>query len=716
MTSKKDIYDVIIIGIGPAGLTASIYASRYKLKNLVVGKILAGELANAKRVENYPGFNSISGLELGEKWLEQVKNLGATVLTKEVGRIDKLKEKEANFLVVIDDKEQYKTKALIVATGSERRRLNIPGEKEFMGRGVSYCTTCLPPEEEVVVNNSLTAIGDIGITKKVLTMNGSFQNIKEIMARDYDGKMVEVKTRFFTEPVKLTANHPVLVTKIRNNYHQKLTVIEKPQWKEAGKLENDDALMYPLITKVEDKKILKFSEVLNVEVVKGKVKNNQETHTSLRLKDKILINKSFLRLVGYYLAEGSITHEGVNIYFNKDEKKYIKDTTGLIKEVFSLKPFVKRENNVARICIFSTLVRDLFYSLFGKLAPYKKIPHWMLFLPQEKQAELIKGWYRGDGCIREKDFCIVTTSRKLAYQTRDIFLRFKTIPSLQMRKKVKLNQCPGMIGKRKIRFKHDKYHIAIGGPSLIKMSQILGIKHPLLSKRKRTNRHAFIKNKYLYLPIRQTKKSDYKGQVYNLAVKNNNTFIAKNFIVHNCDSPFFRNKNVVLIGGSDSAVSGAIHTAQYAKKTTIIYRGEKLRAEPIWLEEWHKLEAKGKGGVIYNTNIIKVLGENKVTGVRLDHPYQGKTVVPADGVFVEIGGVPGTTLIQPLGVDIDEAGYVKVNDSMETNIHGLFCAGDMIDKSKIIKQAIIAMGQGARAAASAFKFIKKETAPQVRGI
>jgi thioredoxin reductase (NADPH) len=319
------IYDVIIIGVGPAALTASIYASRYQLTNLVVGKNLGGEIANAHKVENYPGFLSISGLDLAEKWKQHAEALGGHILIKEVGKVDRATDSSGGFLVKLTDDKVYRTTALIVTTGSERRRLNIPGETQYVGRGVSYCTTC--------------------------------------------------------------------------------------------------------------------------------------------------------------------------------------------------------------------------------------------------------------------------------------------------------------------------------------------------------------------------------------------------------DSPFYRQKTVALIGGSDSAVSGSIHTGEYAAKIYIIYRGDKLRAEPVWIQEWEKLVAKKQGETIYNTNPLEILGDGtKVTGLKLDRPYQDKEVLPVDGVFVEIGGVPGTALVQPLGVKIDDTGHVIVSDKMETNIPGLFCAGDMTDRSRTMKQAITAMAQGATAAASAYRYLKNETAPQIRGI
>lgn len=132
-------FDLIIIGAGPAGLTASIYASRYKLSNLVIGKILGGTMTWAHRVENYPGFVSIPGTELAQKMGEQVKGLGVEILAENVAKIEKA---EKDFRLTTEGNQVFETKALIVATGTERRKLNIPGEQEYLGKGVSYCCTC----------------------------------------------------------------------------------------------------------------------------------------------------------------------------------------------------------------------------------------------------------------------------------------------------------------------------------------------------------------------------------------------------------------------------------------------------------------------------------------------------------------------------------------------------------------------------------------------
>lgn len=132
------IYDLIIIGLGPSGVTAGIYAHRYELKTLMLGKEFGGIANEAYKVENYPGFTSIKGLDLMEKFKESADYLKIPYELKDVEKIEKVDD---IFNVFTGDKT-YQAKALIMATGTEVKRLNIPGEKELAGRGVSYCATC----------------------------------------------------------------------------------------------------------------------------------------------------------------------------------------------------------------------------------------------------------------------------------------------------------------------------------------------------------------------------------------------------------------------------------------------------------------------------------------------------------------------------------------------------------------------------------------------
>jgi len=138
MMSKE--YDIIIIGGGPAGLSAGIYASRARLRTLLIEKgMFGGLIANAELVENYPGFpEGISGFDIGERMSQQASKFGLETLSAEVTGVDLLKD-----IKIINTTEgDFSTRAVIIASGAERKRLGVPGEDIFINRGVSYCATC----------------------------------------------------------------------------------------------------------------------------------------------------------------------------------------------------------------------------------------------------------------------------------------------------------------------------------------------------------------------------------------------------------------------------------------------------------------------------------------------------------------------------------------------------------------------------------------------
>lgn len=134
--------DVIIIGSGPAGLTAAIYASRAELKGLVIEKssISGGQIINTYEVDNYPGIPGISGFELANRFREHCDRLGMEFAEGEVAKITVEENGVKN--VILEDGTVYQTKTVIIAGGVENRKLEVPGEEELAGMGVSYCATC----------------------------------------------------------------------------------------------------------------------------------------------------------------------------------------------------------------------------------------------------------------------------------------------------------------------------------------------------------------------------------------------------------------------------------------------------------------------------------------------------------------------------------------------------------------------------------------------
>ena len=197
------MYDLIIIGGGPAGLTAGIYAQRARLKTLLLEKeIVGGQIAVSDVIENYPGFSSISGAELMEKFEQHAKGLGLEIKLTDVTDVqDKGKEK-----IVKTSEGDLITKAVIVATGAKPRRLGVPGEKEFTGKGVSYCATCDGPffkgQQVLVVGGGDTAIKEAVYLSKIASTVYLAHRRDQLRAE----KIIQEKA-FSTPNIKMLLSH-----------------------------------------------------------------------------------------------------------------------------------------------------------------------------------------------------------------------------------------------------------------------------------------------------------------------------------------------------------------------------------------------------------------------------------------------------------------------------------------------------------------------------
>ncbi|MBB4826570.1 thioredoxin reductase (NADPH) [Sporosarcina luteola] len=157
--STEKIYDVIIIGAGPAGMTAAVYTSRGSLSTLMLERgIPGGQMANTEEIENYPGFESILGPDLSKKMMDHAKRFGAEYAYGDVNEIIDGEE----YKTIISGKKQYKARSIIISTGAEYRKMGIPGEKELQGRGVSYCAVCdgafFKDKELVVIGGGDSAV------------------------------------------------------------------------------------------------------------------------------------------------------------------------------------------------------------------------------------------------------------------------------------------------------------------------------------------------------------------------------------------------------------------------------------------------------------------------------------------------------------------------------------------------------------------------------
>lgn len=168
-----------------------------------------------------------------------------------------------------------------------------------------------------------------------------------------------------------------------------------------------------------------------------------------------------------------------------------------------------------------------------------------------------------------------------------------------------------------------------------------------------------------------------------------------------CDGPLYANKQVLVVGGGDTAVEEANFLTRFAASVTIVHRRDKFRAQSVLVK---RVEVNPKIRIMYNTTVKSILGESKVAGVVLSCAVTGEdSLLPVDGVFVLIGQVPSTSYLQG-ALPVDDNGYVYAADDLSTSLPGVFVAGDI--RQKELRQVATAVGDGALAAYSVDKYLE----------
>lgn len=170
-----------------------------------------------------------------------------------------------------------------------------------------------------------------------------------------------------------------------------------------------------------------------------------------------------------------------------------------------------------------------------------------------------------------------------------------------------------------------------------------------------------------------------------------------------CDAFFYEDKIVAVIGGSDSANTAALYLADIAKKVYQIYRGNELRGDLTWIDQ---VKSNKKIEIIYNTNVIDIIGEKQVSGIKLDKEFKEKDILDVDGIFVEVGSKPDRELIDQLSLEVDNSGYIETKQNQTTSCDGVWAAGDITTGSDNFRQIITACSEGSIAAQSIYKYLQ----------
>ncbi len=258
-------YDLVIIGAGPAGLTAAIYAARYKLSTLVVGEQIGGMAAEADEICNFPSYKKIIGIELTKKMIEQVENLGVEIKNSYA---DSIKKIDSQFLVKTNSTE-YKAKKIILATGTEKRKLGLKNEDKFLGKGISYCATC----DAAFFKNKV--VGVVGGSNSALTaalLLSKFANEIYIIYR---------KNKFFRAEPKWV-EEVERNEKIKSIFNANVIELVGENKLEYVKLDNGEKLnLDGLFVEIGSIPSVKLAEELGIELEENHIKVDKKQRTNM---------------------------------------------------------------------------------------------------------------------------------------------------------------------------------------------------------------------------------------------------------------------------------------------------------------------------------------------------------------------------------------------------------------------------------------------------
>ena len=430
--------------------------------------------------------------------------------------------------------------------------------KEIDGNIEIIPAHCLLPNEKVICESDVKPISEIKAGDKVLTHTGNFKKVNSIFSRDYKGKIYKIRPYYFREGIRVTEEHPFLAVKTVKNCSAigglckpnsiakgRCTCKEKhylkylPTWITARDLEVNDVLLYPRITKNEDINQIKLSE--NVKMDDYRIKEDylfpKQGRQDKGINDILKVSCDLCRLIGYYLAEGYIIKKNncIQFSFGMHESEYIDNVIQLMKDCFGIELAKKREKNGYELYFYSKVVAELFENLFYEKnkplkAAFKRMPHWMLYLPLNKQVEIFRGWWMGDTGT--------TVSEILVQQMKNICLRLGIVCSIYKVSKEQSRKYNSQIGERKIMANYDCYNMSRLAFYEDRFD-LLSSKEFKKFKTKLERKHGWVDEKYIYIPIKNIETFDYEGKVYNLNVEEDNSYVTPVAAVHNCMTPWF---------------------------------------------------------------------------------------------------------------------------------------------------------------------------------
>jgi formate hydrogenlyase subunit 6/NADH:ubiquinone oxidoreductase subunit I/intein/homing endonuclease len=399
------------------------------------------------------------------------------------------------------------------------RNIEVEEDNSYVAANISvhncvFCGLCIEPETEVATNPGLKQINQLAVGDMVLTHSGEYKPVTRVWDMTYAGPYYRIHVFGKPEPLMCTADHPIMAVSrpISKRRDRRLLRVKTPLlFHKPGELKVGDYLVSPIVRKVVH--IDRFEK--NVPMYRG--------GASTRLLS-VEASPELFRLIGYYYAEGSCS-EGRTVHFDfnaTERDTYARDCGDLVAKFFRKAcRITKNGESGIRLVLNSALAED-FFSQFGNGAPNKKMPDWVFFAEPEKQLELLKGEWQGDGCKvkqpRQKYLNITTTSKTLAFQIQSVYARLGIVATIDSK------QSPG-----KLRC----YHVSVFGRWAIRLAKMWNVKFDY-----RPTKHAdkfHIDDKFVYLPVRRIEVEEVRDHhVMDVTVEGDHTFAPLGLATSNC--------------------------------------------------------------------------------------------------------------------------------------------------------------------------------------
>jgi uncharacterized protein (TIGR00375 family) len=509
---------------------------------------------------------------------------------------------------------------------------------------------CVLPSTLIHTAQGMKQIKDVQKGDLVYTHKNRKRKVTEILKHNHQGQLIKIQSWYFSLGLEATSEHPFYGFKTKkcpstgdtclpSLAHQKICQHNfykdyYPEWIKAEDLRVGDILAYPRFTNTTPMPSFSLSafspERFDLGIIKTRTKKEH------LFEPNLIIDENFCRLVGYYLAEGWVTSKGeIGFCFNSKEQDYVNDVIDLVQKVFKInhhRIYTRKTSQGTEILFASRFLVKLFSQLFYQTKPHragnKTLPEWMLHLPINLQSQLLLGWWRGDAGY--------TNSRSLMNQMKVICLRLGIIPSIGVDSAEKhLKRGNHFYQGRTIQATTDLYHFS----HLAFFEDPFGLlKEPIFTRfqRKLQRRHGWIDKDYVYLPIRKITSQEFAGQVMNLEVEEDHSYLTEFATVHNCWTPWYS------LYGSNSGYD--LLTDCFGEFSELIYAVETgLSSEPamnwrikeldnksiVSFSDLHSLPRLGRevtmiGGSIKYESLRSALKNQNIIGTIEFFPEEGK--------------------------------------------------------------------------------------------